>query len=192
MTPGRTAQLVTALFASQAEAQAGTLATKLMSPARVSQLITALFASQAEAQAGSLTTKLMNPLRVKEAITALAPAATPAKIKAGSITRAMTTASGDQAYAGVGFQPVLVLFFCHGTQPSIGVSAVAGAGACIYYDSVTPGTIMSAANAIRSCGTGVNRQDGFVKTFDADGFTITWAKNGSPTGTNTIYYLAVG
>jgi hypothetical protein len=61
-------------IASQAEAEAGTSSTKLMTPQRTSQNFTAnltsRFASQAEAEAGTDNTKLMTPLRTKEAIAA--------------------------------------------------------------------------------------------------------------------------
>jgi hypothetical protein len=63
--------------ASQAEAEAGTEAAKLMTPQRTAQAIAVLspppvFASQAEAEAGTVTDKVMSPLRTAEAIAALA------------------------------------------------------------------------------------------------------------------------
>jgi hypothetical protein len=33
-------------------------------------------------------------------------------------------------------------------------------------------------------------QEGIVTSFDPDGFTITFTKNGSPTGTMTVVYIA--
>ena len=63
--------------ASQAEAEAGTDASKLMTPQRTAQAIAVLspppvYASQAEAEAGTVTDKVMSPLRTAEAIAALA------------------------------------------------------------------------------------------------------------------------
>lgn len=55
-------------FASQAEAEAGTDNTKLMTPLRVAQETTARLASQAQAEAGTENTKLMTPLRTAQAI----------------------------------------------------------------------------------------------------------------------------
>jgi hypothetical protein len=38
-------------------------------------------------------------------------------------------------------------------------------------------------------GTG-NDQTATLSAFDADGFTLAWTKNVSPTGTANIYYIA--
>lgn len=57
---------ITPALATQAEAQAGTDDTKLMTPLRVKEATTASLATQAEAQAGTDNTKLMTPLRVEE------------------------------------------------------------------------------------------------------------------------------
>jgi hypothetical protein len=72
---------ISADVASQAEAEGGTSASKLMTPQRTAQAIAALspppvFASQAEAEAGTSNTKLMTPLRTAEAIAELSPAPT--------------------------------------------------------------------------------------------------------------------
>jgi len=63
--------------ASQAEAEAGANASKLMTPQRTAQAIAVLspppvFASQAEAEAGTVTNKVMSPLRTAQAISVLA------------------------------------------------------------------------------------------------------------------------
>lgn len=65
-------------FATQAEAEAGTVSTKVMSPLTVKQAIDAnpaapTIATQAEAEAGTNNTKMVTPLRSLQAITALAP-----------------------------------------------------------------------------------------------------------------------
>jgi hypothetical protein len=39
-------------------------------------------------------------------------------------------------------------------------------------------------------GGGVSN-NAVLKSFDADGFTLTWTKAGSPTGTLTVAYLAL-
>lgn len=62
--------------ASQAEAEAGTDTTKLMTPERTAQAVAAqvsgqTIASQAEAEAGTNNTKMMTPLRSAQAIAAL-------------------------------------------------------------------------------------------------------------------------
>jgi hypothetical protein len=67
--------------ASQAEAEAGTSAAKLMTPQRTAQAIAVLspppvFASQADAEDGVVTNKVMSPQRTAQAIAALSPAQT--------------------------------------------------------------------------------------------------------------------
>ena len=39
---------------------------------------------------------------------------------------------------------------------------------------------------------GSNWQGGYVTSWGADGFTIQWTKTGSPTGTITVQYIAIG
>lgn len=63
---------ISASIATQAEAEAGTISTKLMTPLRVAQAIAALagspsIASTYEAKIGTNNTKMMTPLRVAEA-----------------------------------------------------------------------------------------------------------------------------
>ncbi|MEY3660195.1 MAG: hypothetical protein RLZZ169_1020 [Pseudomonadota bacterium] len=58
-------------IATQAEAEAGTSSTKLMTPQRTAQAITARRATQVEAEAGTNTTQLMTPERTAQAIAAL-------------------------------------------------------------------------------------------------------------------------
>lgn len=70
---GLTEAVVTTSLASQAEAEAGTDNTKLVTPLRVAQRVTSIQSSQAEAEAGADNTKLMTPLRTAQAIAALAP-----------------------------------------------------------------------------------------------------------------------
>ena len=67
---------ISADVATQAEAEAGTAASKLMTPQRTAQAIAVLspapvYASQAEAEAGSVSNKVMSPLRTAQAIAAL-------------------------------------------------------------------------------------------------------------------------
>lgn len=59
--------------ASQAEAEAGTSNTVVMTPLRTEQWKDNTIASQAQAEAGANNTELMTPLRTKQAIDQLAP-----------------------------------------------------------------------------------------------------------------------
>lgn len=133
-------------------------------------------ASQATAEAGSCLETLLTPGRAVQLIAALM--ASQAEAQAGVATgKLMNPARVAETVAAL---------------PYIGFSAVEGSGSCIYWENITPSVSMETSNAIRTAANVSARQTGFVKTFDADGFTITWTKFNSPTGTNTIYYLAVG
>jgi hypothetical protein len=74
-------------FATQAEAEAGTNTTKLMNPLRTAQAISALtpaFATQAEAEAGTASDRAMSPLRTAQHVAARI--ATQAEAEAGTDT----------------------------------------------------------------------------------------------------------
>lgn len=70
----------------------------------------AIAASQAEAEAGTNNTKLLTPLRVKQAIDALAPAAagSPITVEFESGTNAITTDSTHTIAHGLGVRPTIV------------------------------------------------------------------------------------
>jgi len=112
-----------------------------------------------------------------------------AGLKIGSLTRDTTAANGDVAYTGVGFKPAVIIFLAgHSTDAiSVGFSDVT-IDACVI---VRTGKLTD-TNAIY-CGNtdGSASQTAVVKSMDADGFTLTWTKTGSPTGTDTVYYLAI-
>lgn len=107
----------------------------------------------------------------------------------GSFTRDTAAASGDVAYTGVGFKPSVVLFFtAHSTVGSCAGFDNGTVHACIYArndNGVAPYAFLLTDAA------GANYQTAIVKTMDADGFTLTYVKSSSPTGTDTIYYLAL-
>ncbi len=115
------------------------------------------------------------------------------RYKVGSFTRDTSTASGTQAVTGVGFKPKAVIFF--GTQVNT-VETTWG-----FDDGTTPAymnrygatnfNIDAGTNSISSIETaGGNEYAGKISSLDSDGFTITWAKTGSPTGTLYVIYLA--
>jgi hypothetical protein len=121
------------------------------------------------------------------------------RVKIGSFTRDMTAVSGDVSYTGVGFKPVSIIF--------IGVPAASGSvlGASVGFDTVTNrgGIGENSLGIWYSLGysgglqsiileqTAGKGMEAVVKSFDADGFTLTWLKVGaSDAGTATIYYMA--
>lgn len=115
----------------------------------------------------------------------------------GSFTRDLTAASGDVSYTGVGFTPSHIDF--HGVvgnnvASSHGFSQPDKSGTGIFTNEAIPQggintdagansvlTLVSAANAF---------QTAIIKSYDSDGFTLTWSKINSPTGTALIAYKA--
>lgn len=105
-------------------------------------------------------------------------------IKVITSTRDMTAGSGDVAYTGVGFKPSLIIF-----QGAVDASQVAGWGVVdaaskhhVSYDNLGNYYQAGPGWAFIIIG-GSMYQGATLKTFDADGFTLTWTKSGSPSGT---------
>ncbi len=121
------------------------------------------------------------------------------RFKATSISRDTAAASGNVAYTGIGFLPKAILFFANvnGTARSswgYTTSSAAGDNSCIFDDNGdSAGTYAVAANNCMYIETGgANTQKAALASFDSDGFTLTWTKVGSPTGTITGMLLAFG
>jgi hypothetical protein len=110
-----------------------------------------------------------------------------------SITRDLTAANGDVAYTGVGFQPTAILFISAingGTYWGAGF-ADSIKGPAALYNLVGTGMFASNAYGPILLGAAAAYEYATVKSYDADGFTLTWAKNGAPTGTASIYALCL-
>ena len=105
------------------------------------------------------------------------------KTKILNSTRNASAASGDVAYTGVGFKPnyLRCLLVMDGTvYTSDGSSAVDKGNSCVYTSAA--GTFYSNTSAIASYSNQSSwAQSALVKSYDADGFTLTWAKIGTPT-----------
>lgn len=113
-------------------------------------------------------------------------------------TRNATTASGDVSYTGIGFVPTSIQIqatlgddiFIY----SFGISDSSKAGIS-YYNIGTSfsglANTVGLTNAVIFVGANnLNWQGAIVKTYDADGVTLTWTKTGSPTGTIRINIIA--
>lgn len=107
-------------------------------------------------------------------------------------TRDMTAASGDVAYTGVGFVPTAV----------IGLMAITGnAGISIGFsdsslaesevDLLTGAAWTLRARFLSFQSSGGNEQAAVMKTYDADGFTLTWTKTSAPAGTADLAFLCL-
>ena len=120
-------------------------------------------------------------------------AITPGKTKIKSETKDMTEASGDVSYTGYGFKPdALVVFACIDGAVDVvswGVADEALADEAIQqlYD---PKFADAPSLVFLTQGLAV-RQDGVLKSFDADGFTLTWTKNGATSGSAKMTVLAL-
>ena len=115
-----------------------------------------------------------------------------AKMKIGEFTRSMSLSSGVQVITGVGFQPdVLIFLSClHGApEASWGFDdAESHTGIC--RDGTSSNYLHLSGVSIKS-DNGANTYDGWIQSMDADGFTMKWAKGGSPGSTLNIKYLAL-
>jgi hypothetical protein len=116
---------------------------------------------------------------------------------AGSLTRDVSLATGDISVTGVGFLPSAIIFFM-GDNGSSAYKASWGfvdenLNQKVSYTIASPvGEITTSSTiCIRYIVTGSDYMNGAVISFDADGFTITFTKVGSPTGTAAITYLAL-
>lgn len=103
---------------------------------------------------------------------------------------------GDQAITGVGFAPRAIMAMAviqtAAGKMSIGFAAATAAYSVMDYGLVTAGSYALAANPIKIFfGAGVSAQ-AVVKSWDADGFTFTWSKTGTPTGTVSWMALVMG
>ena len=114
----------------------------------------------------------------------------------GSFTRDVSLASGDQAVTGVGFAPVALVFFAQISGNDSGSWGVDDGTThiCFYYEAGSTHDNDMASNdaSIWAEPVNANTYKGIVKSLDSDGFTITWTKGASPTGTLTVAYLAIG
>lgn len=116
---------------------------------------------------------------------------TTSDIAASYFTRDLTAASGDVSYTGIGFTPSRILFI-GGISDSIswGVDSITEKNCCNIY----LGAAISVSNnysIIARTSASSNYQRAVVSSFDSDGFTLTWTKNNSPTGTATWQYFAM-
>lgn len=118
----------------------------------------------------------------------------------GSFTRDISTATGTQAVTGVGFTPKAI-FFWGGVSQSTKVSWGAGSSTgtsqqgVLADDSVTTAdTYQTQTNRVVfliQTGGSTDSYAGTIQSFDSDGFTISWVKSGSSTGTATINFIAL-
>jgi hypothetical protein len=117
----------------------------------------------------------------------------PIQVKVKAETRDMTAANGDVSYTGYGFTPtglIIIAVGYAGGPSSIGASNPAKASMSMAM--ITTTTINTNTNIVNmETSFATTGQVAFVKTYDADGFTLTWTKEGSPgAGTANLIVIA--
>ena len=113
------------------------------------------------------------------------------RFKVGSFTRDTTLSTGTQSITGVGFQPKAAIFFSRQTATEVSWGFDDATTAISILATTTAGNYSeSGASSIYDLEASADYV-GKVNSFDADGFTVGWTKTSSPTGTLTVYYLAL-
>ena len=114
------------------------------------------------------------------------------RFKVGSFSRTINAADGNVAYTGVGFAPKAILFFGGVSGGAIWeISCTDATGKAFMFHTASGSQTNSSDNVIYF-GDGANwNEAASAITFDSDGFTLTWAKGGSPpASTANVLYLA--
>jgi len=114
--------------------------------------------------------------------------------KMGSFQRDLTTASGTQSITDTGFQPRLVFFLAGVTTTSaMSIGIDDGTNSFRIFDrnpdgANTYGTASGTSIVLMTATSAY--QTGVITSLNSNGFTVSWSKVGSPTGTADIFYLA--
>lgn len=115
--------------------------------------------------------------------------------KVSNFTRDTSLASGSQAITGIGFKPKAIIFFvAQGNSSEVSWGFSDGSqDHCIFdnHPSISDTYDDSALQSILVNEGSGNFYNGKVNSLDIDGFTMSWVKTGSPTGTLVISYLAI-
>lgn len=117
------------------------------------------------------------------------------KVKVGTTTHDVSSAT-TQAITGVGFTPSAVILIAgRGSDADMSIGFDDGTNhLCVGDNSYLSAGTYNLGTSISIYGrVSVGAiYDATVTAFGADGFTLTWTKTGSPTGTATVHYIAFG
>jgi hypothetical protein len=163
-------------FATDVEVKALTEAAKVISPATLAELVPAL-----------------GTANYKQFMNAAGTAPEWAKgIYIGTFSRTLTDAGAptDVAYTGVGFKGSLLRIFGSKSGSFSGTVSGMSDGTKQYceYQYTDEGIYVSTTYCALASDMAGN-QTAVLKSFDSDGFTLTWTKSSSPTGTATFIYI---
>ena len=109
-------------------------------------------------------------------------------------SRDMTSATGDVSYTGYGFAPSALICFANLDDFNLGLSwGVCDEDATEFGFCWTPTPNWNSVSRIAYLHEDAGKiQSAVVKTLDADGFTLTWAKDGTPSAGNVfLHFLAL-
>lgn len=116
--------------------------------------------------------------------------------KNGSGTFVMTTATSTDSFVvtGLGFTPKhLVLMFSNTTlSMALAFMGTVTNSMCVFGSGLTSTTFRTLGNPVFEQGGAGNSQTFSLESLDADGFSLSNVKIGSPTGNVTISWLAFG
>lgn len=123
-------------------------------------------------------------------------AVNPAQFKIGTFTRDLTAVTGTVNITGLGFTPTAV-FIMGGLSASteIGFGMDNGTTRINVYNNsavsaTTWGVVTTAVISVVESGS--NYQIATISALASGQFTVSWTKTGTPTGTATFGYLALG
>ena len=146
---------------------------------------------------GRITGGNIAALTVAQMITLLHTGTGVLQSKLISSTRVLTNAAGSVSYTGVGFKPTAIIAVSGygvsaASSGSIGLSDSARGNYCIGIFAGTIGwqLVQYCCMYIYDIAVGGSAQ-AYVISYDTDGFTLSWAKNGSPTITVTLFFLCL-
>ena len=110
--------------------------------------------------------------------------------------RDLAAASGDVSYTGYGFMPraLSIDFGMGGTQafPKGMGHGFASLTKVVRQMSYGPNTYYNGGSTLMYVDiTAGNNQGAILKSWDADGYTLTWTKTGTPTGAFVFVALAM-
>ena len=115
----------------------------------------------------------------------------------GAFSRSFST--GTSSITGLSFQPSGIIAWSgkqySGQGQSMGVQFASTMNNWGQYHSSTANEMcIECANGkpFQIYTTATDRHEGYVTTWNSDGFTITWSNSGNPGGTGRYLYLAFG
>lgn len=113
------------------------------------------------------------------------------RFKVGSFTRDIAIADGTQAITGVGFKPSAVIFLAgKSTTTFMSVGFDDGTSCGRIFDYTGGNYYTDNVYSVGLFVSGGVDSNAKIVSLDADGFTLTWLKEGAPTGIVTVNYLA--